>query len=123
MYMTMLGMAAFMDWFGKVRTAEGIMWFGIGAIVGWPFAVVLVVPFLFEEVVFAMLDKTALEEAAWRVVDGVVRSSIALVSLLVQKSNIIAFFISAQQLTILYYTGSGCRGRPLLLPSGRIRAI
>ncbi|KAI9812260.1 MAG: mannosyltransferase [Thelocarpon impressellum] len=75
---SMLGMAAFMDWRGGLKTAQGIMWFGIAGIVGWPFTVALAAPFLLEEAVLATVSKDALETAIWRVVDGVVRSLIVL---------------------------------------------
>lgn len=51
MYASMLGLAAFLDRRGRVNTARGIMWFGVGAVVGWPFAGALVLPFLFDEVI------------------------------------------------------------------------
>jgi alpha-1,2-mannosyltransferase len=53
MYATMLGMAAFMNWKGGLKTAQGIFWFAIGGILGWPFAIALCIPFLFEEIIFA----------------------------------------------------------------------
>ncbi|KKK14744.1 hypothetical protein AOCH_002247 [Aspergillus ochraceoroseus] len=56
MYTSMLGLAAFLDWKGGQKTAEGIMWFGLGAIVGWPFAGALVLPLLFEEAVLSFLS-------------------------------------------------------------------
>jgi hypothetical protein len=55
MYCTMLGIADFMDWSGgdRRRTSRGIMWMGIGSILGWPFAGALVLPFLAEETISA----------------------------------------------------------------------
>jgi len=79
MYGTILGLTAFMDWSGGLRTAQGIMWFGIGAVLGWPFAGVLVLPFVFEEVLLASLTRQGIE-SIWRLLDGTVRSLIALVS-------------------------------------------
>jgi alpha-1,2-mannosyltransferase len=55
MYTTMLGFAAFMDWTKGMKTAQGIMWFGIGATLGWPFAGALVLPFIAEEVFLAVV--------------------------------------------------------------------
>jgi len=78
MYMTMLGTAAFMDWQGGLRTALGIMWFGIGAILGWPFAGALVIPFIIEELILASVTESGIE-CARRIVDGFVRSLIVLV--------------------------------------------
>ncbi|KAI9873087.1 MAG: mannosyltransferase [Pleopsidium flavum] len=69
MYATMLGMSAFMDWRGGSKTAQGIMWFAIGGIVGWPFAMVLIAPFLLEELVLATLTREGIEVAR-RFLDG-----------------------------------------------------
>ena len=78
MYTTMLGMSAFMDWRGGSRTAQGIMWFGIGGIVGWPFAVALITPFLLEELVLATLTRAGIEVGR-RFLDGTVRCLLVLV--------------------------------------------
>lgn len=79
MYTAMLGMAAFMDWHGGLKTAEGIMWFGIGGVVGWPFSIALIGPFLIEDLYFASMT-AELSEVIFRYLDGVVRTFIALVS-------------------------------------------
>ena len=79
MYTTMLGMAAFLDWKGGLKSAQGIMWFGIGAIVGWPFSGALIAPFVFEDIVLASMMGEA-SEIAWRYIDGIVRSLLVLVS-------------------------------------------
>lgn len=78
MYTTMLGTAAFMNWKGGLRTAQGIMWFGIGATLGWPFAAALVAPFAIEEVFVAswMGDTVGM---LTRLLDGTVRSLVVLV--------------------------------------------
>lgn len=78
MYTTMLGMAAFMDWKGGLKSAQGIMWFGIGAVVGWPFSGALIAPFVLEDIVLALMMGEA-SEIAWRYIDGTVRSLIVLV--------------------------------------------
>ncbi len=81
MYTVMLGMAAFMNWRGGLKTAEGIFWFGVGGILGWPFAVALSVPFLLEELIFASISsKDAILDAARRFVRGTVASLLALVN-------------------------------------------
>lgn len=49
MYTGMLGAASFMNWRGGLRTASGVAWFALGAIVGWPFAGALILPFALEE--------------------------------------------------------------------------
>lgn len=78
MYTAMLGAAAFMDWLGGLKTAEGIMWFGIGAIVGWPFAAALIAPLLLEDMYMAYRTKD--REAAFRYADGISRCLVVLVS-------------------------------------------
>ncbi|KAL9062910.1 MAG: hypothetical protein Q9157_008548 [Trypethelium eluteriae] len=78
MYTTMLGMAAFMNWRGDIRTAEGVFWIGLGAVIGWPFAIVMAAPYILEELVlaWAMQDSKSL---FWRFVDGTVRVLVVLV--------------------------------------------
>ncbi|KAI9712311.1 MAG: mannosyltransferase [Bogoriella megaspora] len=53
MYTTMLGMAAFMNWRGEIRTMEGIFWIGLGGVLGWPFAMAMVIPYMLEELFLA----------------------------------------------------------------------
>ncbi|EME81020.1 glycosyltransferase family 22 protein [Pseudocercospora fijiensis CIRAD86] len=79
MYCVALGIAAFMDWRGGLRTAQGIWCFGIGACIGWPFAAAMALPFLGEELLLASLsDWVGRKELFWRVVDGVVRTLLVL---------------------------------------------
>lgn len=49
MYTGMLGAASFMNWRGGLKTASGVAWFALGAIIGWPFAGALILPFAVEE--------------------------------------------------------------------------
>jgi len=49
MYTSTLGVTAFMDWHGGSKSAVGIMWFGVGALLGWPFAGALIIPFVLED--------------------------------------------------------------------------
>ncbi|KAJ5833898.1 GPI mannosyltransferase [Penicillium riverlandense] len=72
MYTSMLGMAAFLDWKGGRKIAQGIMWFGLGSIVGWPFAGALIVPPLTEELALAHLSGS-IDSFTGAVVDGVLR--------------------------------------------------
>lgn len=82
MYTTMLGMAAFMNWRGGLKTAQGMFWFALGGILGWPFAIALSLPYLFEEVVFATLSsKDAFIETILRLIRGLVAGLLVLVSL------------------------------------------
>ncbi|GKT93383.1 LOW QUALITY PROTEIN: glycosyltransferase family 22 [Colletotrichum tofieldiae] len=79
MYMAMLGAASFMNWRGGLKTAQGIFWFALGGVVGWPFAVALSAPFLIEEALFAALsDKDRFIEAILRVSRGVTAGLIVL---------------------------------------------
>ena len=80
MYTTMLGFSAFMDWQDGIRTAQGIFWFALGSLLGWPFAGALVIPFLAEEIILASITGE-LYSGFRRVVDGAVRSLIVLVRL------------------------------------------
>jgi alpha-1,2-mannosyltransferase len=66
-----------MDWRGGLRTAQGIMWYGIGAVLGWPFAGALVIPFVCEELILGSVTQSGLETAR-RLVDGFTRSLIVL---------------------------------------------
>lgn len=79
MYTTMLGMAAFMDWRGGLRTAQGIFWIGAGACLGWPFAAAMAIPFVLEELMFAIItDIQGQIDFFWRVIDGAVRALLVL---------------------------------------------
>ena len=57
MYFVMLSMAAFMDWRGGLRTAQGIFCMAAGACFGWPFAAAMIIPFLVEEVLLGALTE------------------------------------------------------------------
>ncbi|KAM0718269.1 hypothetical protein Q7P37_006601 [Cladosporium fusiforme] len=57
MYFVMLSVAAFMDWRGGIRTAQGIFWMSIGALLGWPFAAAMIIPFLVEEALLGALTE------------------------------------------------------------------
>ncbi|KAL4909636.1 hypothetical protein BDW74DRAFT_165072 [Aspergillus multicolor] len=79
MYASMLGLAAFLDWRGGQKTAQGIMWFGLGAIVGWPFAGALLLPLLFEEVVIGFLSNN-MRQVSTDVLNGAIRCLAILVA-------------------------------------------
>lgn len=78
MYTSNLGLAAFMDWRNGPKTAVGIMWFGIGAVFGWPFSGILILSFVLEEVIICIVTGQGYETFS-RFLDGIVRSLIALV--------------------------------------------
>lgn len=80
MYTTMLSVTAFV---GGGSTAHGIMWFGIGAVLGWPFAAALIFPFIAEELLVASVTSD-IAGTATRFVDGTVRSLVVLVRLLLE---------------------------------------
>ena len=81
MYTTMLSMAAFMDWRGSLKTVRGIFWFAVGGILGWPFAAALSIPFILEELYFALIgSKLTIKEAAVRFLRGSGAALMVLVS-------------------------------------------
>jgi alpha-1,2-mannosyltransferase len=89
MYTIMLGMAAFMNWRGGLKTAQGIFWFAVGGVVGWPFAMALSLPFLFEEVVLATLSsKDAFIDVIMRFMRGTVAALLVVVSLFIGFKSI-----------------------------------
>jgi alpha-1,2-mannosyltransferase len=69
MYTTMLGFSAFMDWTKGMKTTQGIMWFGLGTTLGWPFAGALVLPFIAEEAILATVTGE-LFDGCMRVLQG-----------------------------------------------------
>ncbi|KAK0715266.1 Alg9-like mannosyltransferase family-domain-containing protein [Lasiosphaeris hirsuta] len=72
MYMAMAGAAAFINWRGGIKTSQGMFWFAVGGIFGWPFAIALCAPFVSEEAFFALFsDKDRFFEAAIRIFRGV----------------------------------------------------
>jgi alpha-1,2-mannosyltransferase len=68
----MLGLAAFLDLKGGPKIAQGIMWFGLGSIVGWPFAGALIVPLLFEEFIISVFSRNV-GSLLYAVFDGALR--------------------------------------------------
>ena len=72
MYGFMLGLSAFMDWRGGMRTAQGMMWISMGGFLGWPFALALMFPFLAEEGLLLLLSGEWLDPIS-RVLDGATR--------------------------------------------------
>ncbi|MCJ1310281.1 mannosyltransferase [Agyrium rufum] len=77
MYMVTMGLASFMDWKGGSNANVGIMWFGIGAFLGWPFVAALVLPLYAQEVLFAYITGEGVELLR-RTLDGVTRSTIVM---------------------------------------------
>ena len=74
MYAAMMGSAAFLGVKDGLKTSEGIMWFGIGATVGWPFSAALILPFIPDEL--AYLKRTGdVNGVVSRVLGGMMRTS------------------------------------------------
>jgi alpha-1,2-mannosyltransferase len=106
MYASMLGLSAFMDWRGGLKTARGIMWFGIGALVGWPFAGILAVPFLLEEIVIATISGD-IPPTVYRFIDGVARCLLVLVgNTLRMIAGKLTFFRALKSPLIVFSTGN-----------------
>lgn len=82
----MLGVTAFV---GGGSTAQGIMWFGVGTVLGWPFAAALIFPFISEELLIASVTSD-IADTATRFVDGTVRSLVVLVRLLLRTLQSLA---------------------------------
>lgn len=82
MYTTMAGMACFMNWRGGIKTSQGIFWFALGGVLGWPFATALCLPFMVEEVIFAVLAPTdAIGDWVMRIIRGIVAGGLVAVSM------------------------------------------
>ncbi|KAK2768227.1 mannosyltransferase [Arachnomyces sp. PD_36] len=77
MYTAMLGTSAFMDSRGGHKIAQGIMWFGVGTLLGWPFAGALVAPFLLEEAIVSIVNETPVA-TMFKFIDGGVRCLLVL---------------------------------------------
>lgn len=56
MITTTLALGAFMSLRGGAKTETGIFWFAVGAMLGWPFAGVLITTFVLEDWVVALLS-------------------------------------------------------------------
>ncbi|KAL1887519.1 mannosyltransferase [Ceratocystis pirilliformis] len=81
MYTTILGTNSFMNWRGGLHTSQGMFWFAIGAVFGWPFAYALMVPFIAEELILAIISSQAeIYQTFLRLVRGAV-STVLLVGL------------------------------------------
>lgn len=80
MYTTTLGMASFMDWSGsRLRTSQGIFTVGAGALLGWPFAAAMALPFAVEEVILAAIsDRRSIDKLLMRTGDGIAATLLVL---------------------------------------------
>ncbi|KAL6816191.1 glycosyltransferase family 22 protein [Trichoderma camerunense] len=81
MYMGMLGAASFMNWRGGLKTWQGITWFAVAGVLGWPFAAALSAPYLLEELILVLFsDRTSFIEALIRLIRGVIAGLLVLFS-------------------------------------------
>ncbi|KAF8537583.1 Alg9-like mannosyltransferase family-domain-containing protein [Trichophaea hybrida] len=80
MYMTMLGMTAFIDRRRGFRTAEGVFWFALGGLLGWPFSMAMCIPHIAEELFMAAVSWGALP-TVYRLVKGGIASLVLLVGI------------------------------------------
>ncbi|CAI4214901.1 unnamed protein product [Parascedosporium putredinis] len=95
MIAAMVGTAAFMNWRGGIKTSLGLTWFGVGAILGWPFAMALAAPFVLEEVVIAAVgDGQRKFESAFRLFRG----GVACLLLVVADTLINTFFYKKMEI-------------------------
>lgn len=79
MYTTMLGFSAFMDIRGGVGIPAGIFWFAGGALLGWPFAGALIIPFVLEQLLLTLYTRK-FYAGVKNLLDGALRSVALLVS-------------------------------------------
>jgi alpha-1,2-mannosyltransferase len=110
MYTSMLGFSAFMDWTRGMKTAQGIMWFGLGTTLGWPFAGALVLPFIAEEVILATMTSDIFD-TCMRILNGGLGS----LAVLAAQTAIDSFFyhkLTCVPLNIVLYNvfSGGSRG-------------
>ncbi|KAJ4346549.1 uncharacterized protein N0V89_010480 [Didymosphaeria variabile] len=106
MYTTMLGFSAFMNWSGGMRTAQGIFWFAVGSLLGWPFAGALVFPFIFEEL-FLAVTTGQLVAGIKRLLDGFFRSLCVLLVQLVIDTYFYRKIVFVPLNIVLYNVFSG----------------
>jgi alpha-1,2-mannosyltransferase len=110
MYTSMLGFSAFMDWTRGIKTAQGIMWFGLGTTLGWPFAGALVLPFIAEEAILATVTGDIFD-TCMRILNGGLGS----LAVLAAQTAIDSFFyhkLTCVPLNIVLYNvfSGGSRG-------------
>jgi alpha-1,2-mannosyltransferase len=106
MYTTMLGSSAFMDWTRGIKTARGIFWFALGSLLGWPFAGALILPFILEEIVQAVLKGDELP-CFKRLLNGTGRALFVLASQVALDSLFYRKFVCVPLNIVLYNVFSG----------------
>ena len=112
MYGVMLGIAAFMDWRGGLRTSQGTLAIGTGAVLGWPFAAAMVLPFVLEETILAAIsDREAVTSMIYRLLGG----SLQVFGVLAIQVGVEAFFfrkVAIVPLNIVWYNVLSNSGGP-----------
>lgn len=105
MYTAMLGAAAFLDRSrdGGARVVEGVTWFAVGGILGWPFSLAMAVPWVVEEV-FVSVNRSGLGTTVGRFVVA----GLAALAVLVGGPNVF-FEIGEDVLTRRPGDGDGIR--------------
>lgn len=69
-----------MNWRGGLKTAQGIFWFAMAGILGWPFAAALCAPYVIEEFVLMLFsDQASRFDFFMRIIRGVVSAVLLLV--------------------------------------------
>ncbi|KAI9663311.1 MAG: mannosyltransferase [Alyxoria varia] len=104
-------MAAFIDWRGGSRIAQGLMWLGIGTVLGWPFIGLLAAPFVLGEL-FLAVSKGESSSAIFRMINGFVRSLIALATEVCFDSYFFRRYTSVPFNIVLYNIFSGTKKGP-----------
>ena len=98
MYTSMLGAAAFIDRDANTNaataTATGIMWFAVGALIGWPFAGALILPFALLEVVLILVGYGS-PKSIGRLVQQAIKGGIGSILLLAIQTGIDSYFYQA----------------------------
>lgn len=78
MYTVFLALGAFMNRRGGVRTATGLAWLALGALVGWPFVAVMCIPFVLEELITVWVTHEAMA-TIWQFIYASTRTLLILV--------------------------------------------
>lgn len=115
MYTSMLGLAAFLDLKNGPKIAQGIMWFALGAVVGWPFAGALIVPLIAEEGIIAILSGS-LSPFILAVVDGAFRC----LSIVVRSRLEVSQY---QRRKLTFFTGSRGYNRLCIFPQNCLGSL
>ena len=113
MYTTMMGIAAFLDVRDELNTTQGIMWFGIGAIVGWPFSAALILPLSMDELASIKLTRS-IKGCFSRVFRGIVTALPIIVSVTYLSIATMSALTNTSSSSILLSMRSSFVGLPSL---------